>query len=632
MHVIGTAGHVDHGKSTLVAALTGIHPDRLKEEREREMTIDLGFAWMELPGGLEVGIVDVPGHRDFIENMLAGVGGIDAVLFVIAADEGIMPQTREHLTILDILQVKRGVVALTKTDLIEDEDWLVLVEADIHSILARTCLADAPIIRVSARKSAGLEALKRTLANCLQATPSKPDLGRPRLPIDRIFTVPGFGTVVTGTLQDGSLRIGEEVEILPRGMRGRIRGLQTHKRKESLALPGGRTAVNISGVDTAEIRRGDLLALPGQYSATQRLDAAVRVAQGVAAPLLHNTEVKFFSNTAEVLARVRVLGNEQIGAGQEGWLQLELRQPVVLARGDHFILRRPSPGETLGGGQVLDPHPTRRHKRFSAEVIQRLVTLRRADPQELLLQTIAAARFVTFVDAVRTARLNAAEANPALQALLETGRLVYLEDGQKDPSNRLLAARHIVMMEKERLLELVQHYHRQNPLRNGIAWDTLKSRASLAARVFAILVQQAVEEGLLKETQRVVALAQHEIRFSSQQEQLIAQTLLAFASNPYTPPAVKECTQQLGDDLYQALIETGRLVQVSDDVAFLTDTFETMLAEVVKSIQANGAITVAEFRDRFNTSRKYALAFLEYLDRTGVTMRDGDYRRLRSRK
>ncbi len=631
MHVIGTAGHVDHGKSTLVAALTGIHPDRLKEEREREMTIDLGFAWMQLPGGIEVGIVDVPGHRDFIENMLAGVGGIDAVLFVIAADEGVMPQTREHLTILDILQIKRGVVALTKTDLIEDDGWLALVEDDIRQILAHTCLADAPIIQVSARSGAGLDELKQALANCLQSTPSKPDLGRPRLPIDRIFTIAGFGTVVTGTLQDGSLHIGDEIEILPPGIRGRIRGLQTHKRKENLALPGGRTAVNISGVDMTQIRRGDVLSLPGQYSATQRVDAFARVTEGVFAPLRHNMEVKFFSNAAEVVARVRVLGGEQIDAGEEGWLQLELREPVVLVRGDHFILRRPSPGETLGGGQVLDAHPSRRHKRFSSDVIQRLATLRRADPRELLLQTIAAARFVSFADAIQMARIEAGEAQTALQALLQAGSVLYVEDGQKDSTSHLMAARHIVMLEKARLVEMVEQFHQQYPLRNGIPWDMLKNRAGLPPRVFPILIHQLIEEGRLRENLRILAIPEHAIRFTSQQEQLIHQSLLAFHASLYTPPSVKECIQRLGDDLYQALIETGRLVQVSDDVVFLSETFQEMLDRVTIIIQDKGAITVAEFRDSFNTSRKYALAFLEYLDRTGITVREGDNRRLRSR-
>src|SRR4030067_3038376 len=277
MHVIGTAGHVDHGKSTLVQILTGTHPDRLKEEREREMTIDLGFAWLTLPTGEEVGIVDVPGHRDFIENMLAGIGGIDAALFVIAADEGIMPQTKEHLAILDILQVQGGVIALTKVDLMSDLEWLDLVEDDIPSVLLNTVLEKAPIVRVSSRTHQGIAELLKSLSDCLIDRPPRPDLGRPRLPVDRVFTMPGFGTVITGTLSDGSLHTGDEVEILPAGLPTRIRGLQTHKRKQDTAVPGSRTAVNITGIDVDRVKRGDVIIFPGSYQTSQRIDVRFRL-------------------------------------------------------------------------------------------------------------------------------------------------------------------------------------------------------------------------------------------------------------------------------------------------------------------------------------------------------------------
>ncbi|MRR30650.1 selenocysteine-specific translation elongation factor, partial [bacterium] len=329
MRVIGTAGHVDHGKSTLVQALTGTHPDRLKEEQAREMTIELGFAFMNLPAGETVGIVDVPGHRDFIENMLAGVGGIDAVLFVVAADEGVMPQTREHLSILDILQIQGGVIALTKTDMIDDPDWLDLVELDVHEAVRGTVLADAPIVRVSARSGVGIPGLIAALETCLAERPPRPDLGRPRLPVDRVFTIPGFGTVVTGTLLDGAFQVGDEVEILPDGIKGRIRGLQSHKLKTATALPGSRTAVNISGVNVDEIRRGEVVAHPGKYKPVRRMDVRFKLLADVETPLKHNTTVKFFIGASEVLARVRTLGCEELLPGQEGWLQLELEAAVV---------------------------------------------------------------------------------------------------------------------------------------------------------------------------------------------------------------------------------------------------------------------------------------------------------------
>src|ERR671918_686980 len=294
MRVIGTAGHVDHGKSTLIAALTGTHPDRLKEEQLREMTIDLGFGWLTLPNGEEVGIVDVPGHRDFIENMLSGIGGIDAALLIIAADEGVMPQTREHLAILDLLQIPTGLIVLTKIDLASEQAWLDLVEADIRAVVSGTVLNDAPIIRVSAKTKTGLASLVSNLESLLQQKPARPDLSRPRLPIDRVFSMSGFGTVVTGTLLDGQLALGDEVEILPSGQKGRVRGLQTHKRKEERAVPGSRTAVNISGIETESIQRGEVVTYPNQYQTTRRIDARFRLLKDTSSALKHNTEVKFF--------------------------------------------------------------------------------------------------------------------------------------------------------------------------------------------------------------------------------------------------------------------------------------------------------------------------------------------------
>ena len=320
MRVIGTAGHVDHGKSTLVEALTGTHPDRLKEEREREMTIDLGFAWFTLPDGEEVGIIDVPGHRDFIENMLAGVGGIDAALFVIAADEGVMPQTREHLAILNLLQIQGGVVALTKIDMVDDVEWLDLIEDDIRRVLLGTILELAPIIRVSGRKKIGISALLTALADCLRDKPTRADYGRPRLPIDRVFSIAGFGTVVTGTLSDGHFQVGDEVEILPHNIKGRVRGLQSHKRKEDAAVPGSRTAVNISGISIEQVQRGDVLTHLRDYRSTSRFDARYRHIIDASTALRHNTEVKLFLGAAEVLARVRLLGCEELNPGETGWI------------------------------------------------------------------------------------------------------------------------------------------------------------------------------------------------------------------------------------------------------------------------------------------------------------------------
>ena len=318
MRVIGTAGHVDHGKSTLIAALTGTHPDRLKEEQAREMTIELGFGWMTLPNGEQVGIVDVPGHRDFIENMLSGIGGIDAALLVIAADEGVMPQTKEHLAILDLLQIQSGLIVLTKTDLAADSGWLDLLETDIRAAVSGTVLRDAPIVRVSAKNKTGLEQLVSLLNEILEKKSPRLDLNRPRLPIDRVFTMSGFGTVVTGTLSDGHFSIGDEVEILPTGLTGRIRGLQTHRKKQDTALPGSRTAVNISGINVEQIQRGEVITHPNLYQPTRRLDANLRILKDVSAPLKHGDEVKFYVGASETIATLRILGAEEMHPGDEG--------------------------------------------------------------------------------------------------------------------------------------------------------------------------------------------------------------------------------------------------------------------------------------------------------------------------
>ncbi len=526
MRVIGTAGHVDHGKSTLVQALTGTHPDRLKEEREREMTIDLGFAWLTLPksdllpGGEEVGIVDVPGHRDFIENMLAGVGGIDAALFVVAADEGVMPQTREHLSILNILQIDAGVIVLTKVDLAPDADWLELVADDIRRLTRGTVLENAPIIPVSARTGQGIPQLLQALAACLAQRPPRLDLGKPRLPVDRIFTIAGFGTVVTGTLSDGVLKVGDEVEILAarrEKLFGRVRGLQTHKRKEEYAVPGSRTAVNISGLNIEDIQRGCVIAHPGDFQATRRLDTRFTLLADVEQPLTHNTQVKLFVGAAEQVARLRLLGAEQLAPGETGWLQLELEEPVAAVRGDRYILRRPSPGETLGGGIVLDPHPKTRHKRFSAETLGYLEALAVGSPAEVLFQALVKFGPAPLQDILARAALETSAAQLALEELLASGQLVIL-DQEATPaalkSNPLAASQSIWQALLQRMTDEIGAFHAAQPLRRGIGREELKSKLKLAPRVFTAVLRHLVGSGQIMEAGPLVWQSGHQIRFT----------------------------------------------------------------------------------------------------------------------
>ncbi len=627
MRVIGTAGHVDHGKSTLVAALTGIHPDRLKEEKEREMTIDLGFAWMDLPSGETVGIVDVPGHRDFIENMLAGVGAIDAVLFVIAADEGIMPQTREHLAILDLLEIPAGVVALTKIDMIDDPEWLDLVESDCRAVLGGTVLENAPILRVSARKGIGLDELRVALDACLETQPQRPDHGRPRLPIDRVFSITGFGTIVTGTLMDGIFKVGDDVEILPAGIKTRIRGLQTHKQKENSALPGSRVAANITSVETSQIRRGDTLAYSGMYKPTGRLDAGVRLLGDASTPLEHGSEVKFFSGTSEVIARVRVLGKESILPGEEGFIQVESDQPLVTARGDHFILRRPSPGETIGGGRVIDPHPRGRYKRFSQSDLNRLETLQKGSPGENLLQTLNSMGAVHLSELAKKAGIPIALAVDLLGSPeLTEGYLVLKGEANLLRGDSVLIGKSAWMVLSQKAVALLGEYHHAFPLRLGMPKEEFRAKLKLSSAEGQLFIARWQADGLIADLGTTISLASHQVELNSTQKKSAAMLLQKFNDPRSAPPSVKECQQEVGGEVFAVLVSQGELVQLNPEVVISSRVYVQWHQSTIDLLKSSGKITVAEFRDTLQTSRKFALAFLEDLDAKGTTRREGDYR------
>jgi selenocysteine-specific elongation factor len=631
MHVIGTAGHVDHGKSTLVLALTGIDPDRLREEKEREMTIDLGFAWLTLPNGESVGIVDVPGHRDFIENMLAGVGGIDAALFIVAADEGVMPQTREHLAILDLLGVNKGVVALTKTDAAESEEWIELVSADVSETLEGTVLEGAPIIPVSARTGQGLDDLTAALADMLAHIEPRRDRGRPRLPIDRVFTISGFGTVITGTLADGCFEIGQEVEVQPQGLKARVRGLQTHKEKVEQAVPGSRVAMNLSGVSKADVARGNIVTTPGWLRGTVLVDVRLRYLPAAPRPLRHNTQLKFFSGAAETLARVRLLGHDQLQPGETGWAQLRLEEPVALVKGDRFIVRLPSPAETVGGGVIVDPHPGRRYRRFRPEVIARLETLAQGTPAEILLQALERRGPTPARELLSTSGLGDT-APEALAQLLDEGQAIFL--GTKDieapsTSGELLVSRVWWSALTDRISRALSSYHQQFPLRAGMAREALRSGLKLDAKVFNVAMARAAAKEIVVEKGATVWLPSHEVRLNLDQQQRVDTLLAQFRRQPYTTPSYKDSVASVGEEVLGVLIARGDLVQVSPEVLFLPETYEKMIARVRTHIEQEGSITLAQVRDLFQTSRKYAQGLLEHLDETGVTKRVEDKRVLK---
>jgi len=629
--VIGTAGHVDHGKSTLIKALTGIDPDRLQEEKERGMTIDLGFAWLRLPSGREVSIVDVPGHERFIKNMLAGVGGIDVALMVVAADEGIMPQTEEHLAILDLLQVKSGVVAITKKDLV-DEEWLALVEEELRDRLQSTTLRQAPLLAVSAVTGEGLPELIATLDRLLATTPPKRDVGRPRLSIDRAFTVAGFGTVVTGTLVDGKLSLGQEVEVVRVGreqappLRSRVRGLQTHKRKVETALPGTRVAVNLTGVAVEQLQRGDVVTTPGWLEPTLLVDGRLRLLASRPKPLAHNSEVSFHTGAAEVEARVRLLENDTLAPGATGWVQVQLAAPLAVAKGDFFIVR--SPVTTLGGGQIVNPHP-RRHKRGQARVLAALETLAKGSPEEIVQQTLGTAPPMEVATLIEQTHLPADQAHAALGQLIASGQALLLGDEAPSSPKALIVSAAGWRELSERVATILRGYHQQYPLRGGMPKEELKSRLALPARVFNESLARWLASGVLAEEGAAVRLPSHRAQFTPEQQQRVDRLLARMGQSPYTPPSRAEMEQELGADVLAALLEQGKLYKVSEEIVFLRSAYEEMVRRTVETIRARGRVTAAEVRDLFNTSRKYAIAFLEHLDEERLTRRVGDERVLR---
>jgi len=625
--VIGTAGHVDHGKSTLIEALTGRHPDRLKEEQAREMTIDLGFGWLTLPDGREVGIVDVPGHRDFVENMLAGITGIDAALLVVAADEGIQPQTTEHLAIIDLLQIPGGIIALTKADLITDSEWLDAIEADVRAAVKGTSLQGAPMIRVSAKTRSGLSELLAAMEVQLRKQPERLDLGRPRLALDRVFSMAGFGTVVTGTLCDGQLAVGDEVQVLPSGVRGRVRGIQNHRKSVETAFPGSRTAVNISGVPAEQLRRGDVLIHPGHYEATRRVDGRLRLLTGASTHMVHNREVKVFIGASECMAKLRLLGADELSPGQEGWIQLELQHPLVCARGDAFILRQPSPAETVGGGTIVDARPAGRHKRNDASVTTSLGALAHGDPADILYEATLALGAAPIREIVKRSNLAAEAANEALSRLLREGRLLLLENGNAAADrDQLVISLQDWNAASEKIDRVAAEFHSSFPLRNGMPREELRSQLGLSSKAFNSVVSRKVSEAGLVERGSWLALPRHEIRFDAAQQAAIDSLLQRFHDDPYAPPGAKACQEAVGEEIFGALKELGRLVAVSEDVVFRKGDYDSMVAAIRATLASKGQITLAEVRDLFRTSRKYAQALLEHLDSIGLTRRDGDLR------
>ena len=614
MHVIGTAGHVDHGKSTLIHALTNIDPDRLREEKERGMTIDLGFAWLQLPSGRSIGIVDVPGHEKFIKNMLAGVGGVDLALLVIAADEGVMPQTCEHLDILDLLRVRRGIAVITKSDLVEP-DFLELVRAEVSDVLEPTTLAGSPTIAVSSQTGDGLQDLIALIDLQLNEIPQRPDRGRARLPIDRAFAISGFGTVVTGTLIDGSISVGSELEIVPGRRNVRVRGLQSHRKAAEVVERGSRTAVNLTGVNVDDVSRGQVLTTRGWLSTTNAADVRVRMVASPPGPLRHNMQVTIHWLAAESLARVRLLDSDRLHAGDTGWCQVVLDTPLPLLKGDLFVLR--SNVGTLGGGEIIETD-ARRHKRNDPNLISRLEALSTPDPIEILVRTLDTAGPLTMSELARRSSVSEVDAREQVAQLEQDARIIRIGDG----AGALLFSSSGWGTLKADAAGQLAIYHQSFPLRRGASREELRNRLRAQAETFPELLARMQDEDVLTEEGTTVRAPDHAPALSGNQRSIADAYIAQLRQNPNNPPT----GLKIDSELLGFLTDAVEVVPIGEGIVYDAKAYQRITDKVLGHIRASGQITVAETRDLLGSSRKYVLPLLQSMDGRRMTRRVGDDR------
>lgn len=628
--IIGTAGHIDHGKSTLVKALTGIDTDRLKEEKERGISIELGFAFLTLPDGTQAGIVDVPGHERFVKTMLAGVGGMDLVVLVIAADEGVMPQTREHLQICELLQVKRGLVALTKADLVEAE-WLEMVRADIAEVLRGTFLDGCPVVACSATTGEGLSELLQTIQAQAGTVEPKRTQGIARLPIDRVFTIKGFGTVITGTLWSGTLSVGDEVAILPMDLASRVRRLQVHGHTVEQAMAGQRTAVNLPGLEVSQIERGDVLCLPGTIRASQTFDATLSLLPDAPRPLLNRARVRFHLGTSERLARVILLDREELQPGEQTYAHIRLESPSAALPHDRYVIRSYSPQFTIGGGSILDPHPPK-ERRHRAKMIEHLRILEQGSATDRIERHLLAAGFVPVTQEDLRARtdLDSATVTESLHDLVARGSAALV--GAKGETGALHAER-VMQLERE-VLERLREFHGKEPLKDGLVKEELRSKlpAQLQQGTFGWMLIRLTEAGKIAVERDKVRLADHRPRLSAAEEELKARIEAAYrtaAFQPATPDGVLtslRADRKLFQAVFRRMVDDGILVRVKEDIFLHREQYEQVRERVLSHFRTQPSINVGMMKDLFGVSRKYAIPFLEHLDDVRVTRRQGDER------
>jgi selenocysteine-specific elongation factor len=558
------------------------------------------------------------------------VGGMDAVLFVIAADEGIMPQTREHEAILRLLQISRGILILTKIDLAPDEEWVDYLKEEIRSLFSGSALADAPILGVSARTGEGMDALRAEIEQMVHSLPNKPDFQRPRLPVDRVFQLPGIGTVVTGTLLDGELRVGEQIEVLTSKKTGRIRELQIHHKKVQSVLPGNRTAVNISGISKDEIDRGDVIAWPDIYQPTKRLDIWVQLLKGIAKPLTHNSKVRLYLGSKAVSARVRVLGEPHLLGGESGFLQLECEEPVIAVKGDRLILRKFSPGETLGGGTVVNPHPIGRHKRFSETVLAELAMLHQEDPVALLEQLLEAQGAFTLTALSERLNFTHAQTEEIVENLHKRDILFQLTDGKPNQStDPVWIHRKYWQAKREDLVGWLRAFHDQYPLKPGATLLQIRDRFTKEAQLLNPLIQSLLSDNQITLVQnQVYALPGFSIRLTTRQQRAWDSVSLALQKTPHTPPGLRDLAVLVGEEMLKSFLDGGLLLKVSDDLVYLPEQIQSYEDWLCNYFSTHELLPLGDFKEAFNTSRKFSQAVLEYFDRLHITERMEDGRKL----
>lgn len=630
--ILGTAGHIDHGKTSFVKAISGIDTDRLKEEKLRGITIELGFAFIDLPNGQHVGIVDVPGHERFIKNMVAGATGIDLVAMIIAADEGVMPQTVEHLDICSLLGIRYGLIVLTKIDLVDNE-WLELVTEDIKKFVKGTFLENAPIIPVSSVTGKGISEFITALEALTSKIPEKPSSSLFRLPVDRVFTMKGFGTVITGTLISGQVHVGDTIMIYPSKITSKVRGIQVHNQSVDTAYSGMRTAINFQGLEKESVNRGDVVSTPDALVPSFMIDGAIHFLKSNPKPMKNRMRIRFHAGTAEVLGNIILLDTDELAPGENAIVQLRLDTPVALVKDDRFVIRSYSPVRTLGGGSVLNPIP-QKHKRFKPDIIKGLQELNSQHMDKIISYHIQTSGFqgLSFANLKIMTNLDDKPLQDSLQHLLST-KIILLADRE----NRIFIHYSVFDDLKQTIKNLIETYHKTNPLKSGMPKEEIKSKlvSPVSPKLFNLVIGHMVKEQLIVQEEDIVRLITHKVALEANQVDIRIKILKAYQTSGLEPPYFKDLINQLGIDLEQAkavlglLLDEGILIKIKDDLFFYADTLNQLKQKTIDFLMKHGEMTTSQFKSIANVSRKYLIPLIEYFDAKNITIRVGDVRKLR---